>query len=332
MSIVYLLSHAYEYGEENEHEEIKILGIYSTEANAEAAIRYYKDLRGFSKYPLSSFFIESFRMDVNAGWRGGFCNADDIDADFDKLAQCFTEWTEGRYTLFEDVYNSPLLNEVHSILSSRNRMCTFVDKLRDAWYRYFPHIRYGREDLARLADKLLAAVPNRIERCTVFEDVPDALKTFFHLCRNGTARQIRDALDAGAEVDARDDDGRTALMWAARDNMDIDAIKALLDAGADVDARDDDGRTALMWAARDNTDINAIEALLDAGADIDARDVGGRTALMWAAKCNSDKFVNALIDAGADIHMRDDEGRSIADYAQENRKIESTETLRRLWA
>ena len=86
-----------------------------------------------------------------------------------------------------------------------------------------------------------------------------------------------------------------------------------------------------MWAARDNTDIDAIEALLDAGADIDARDVGGRTALMWAAKCNSDKFVNALIDAGADIHMRDDEGRSIADYAQENRKIESTETLRRLW-
>ena len=61
MSIVYLLYHIYEYGDENEHEELKTLGIYSSEAKAKAAIQYYKDLSGFSKYPLSSCLTKVHR-------------------------------------------------------------------------------------------------------------------------------------------------------------------------------------------------------------------------------------------------------------------------------
>ena len=146
MPVVYLLYHVYEYGDENEHEELKILGIYSSEANAQAAIQYYKNLSGFSKYPPSCFVIESYRVDTNAGWRGGFCNADDVDADFDKLAQCFTEWTEGRYTLFEDVYNSPLLIEVYSLSCQERKPKIFIDRLQEIWHKYFPQIRYGKDD------------------------------------------------------------------------------------------------------------------------------------------------------------------------------------------
>ncbi len=45
------------------------------------------------------------------------------------------------------------------------------------------------------------------------------------------------------------------------------SIKALLEAGADVNAKDNDGLTALMWAAvRGHTET--AQALLEAGADV----------------------------------------------------------------
>lgn len=55
-------------------------------------------------------------------------------------------------------------------------------------------------------------------------------------------------------------------------------LKALIDAGADVNVRDDSGMSPLMWAANDAFS-NTIQVLLDAGTDIDAKDFKGRTAL-----------------------------------------------------
>ena len=60
-------------------------------------------------------------------------------------------------------------------------------------------------------------------------------------------------------------------------------IKVLLDAGADVDARDEFGRTVLMWAAGNGTPEN-IKVLLDAGADLNVRTWEGGTALLSAAR------------------------------------------------
>ena len=51
----------------------------------------------------------------------------------------------------------------------------------------------------------------------------------------------------------------------------------LLDAGADVDARDNGGMTPLMWAAKNGT-ADRVKFLLDAGADADAQDTYGRTS------------------------------------------------------
>ena len=409
MSIVYLLYHIYEYGDENEHEELKTLGIYSSEAKAKAAIQYYKDLSGFSKYPLSCFVIDSYRVDANAEWRGGFCNVDDIYSDLDNLAQCFTEWTEGRYTLFEDVYNSPLLNDVYSLSCQERNPKALTDRLQEIWHKYFPQIRYKKDDFLCLADKIISTISGKTNKADKDEGtfqttspvraITKESEHFACLCKGGSVQQVQNALhagtdinaknefgrtaltwaardntnpevlklllDAGADIRAKDEEGRTALMWAARDNTNPEVLKLLLENGADVRAKDEEGRTALTWAARDNTNPEVLKRLLDAGADIRAKDEKGRTALMWAArdntnpevvrvlleagtdanikdnkgltalmlaaKWNSDGVVNTLLDSGADIAIKDDEEKQAADYAQENKKLQSTDTLRRLW-
>ena len=62
-------------------------------------------------------------------------------------------------------------------------------------------------------------------------------------------------------------------MSAAKDGT-PENIKVLLDAGADVNARHEDGRDSTDVAARSSTPEN-LKVLLDAGADVNARSEDG---------------------------------------------------------
>ncbi|NIM06561.1 MAG: ankyrin repeat domain-containing protein, partial [Deltaproteobacteria bacterium] len=53
--------------------------------------------------------------------------------------------------------------------------------------------------------------------------------------------------DRGADIDARDNDGKSALIMAALMGH-ADSVKLLLEKGADVNAHDNGGRTALSLA------------------------------------------------------------------------------------
>ena len=59
-------------------------------------------------------------------------------------------------------------------------------------------------------------------------------------------------------------------------------MQALLAAGAEVDARDEAGATALHKAARFNSSDAALRALLDGGADPTLRDNAGKAAWDYA--------------------------------------------------
>lgn len=82
---------------------------------------------------------------------------------------------------------------------------------------------------------------------------------------------------------------------AAAGRKDSETVKALVAAGAEVNAKDEDGRTALMEAAdRDNSE--SVKILISAGAEVNAKDKEGRTALMRTHKPNCKKL---LREAGA---------------------------------
>ena len=102
---------------------------------------------------------------------------------------------------------------------------------------------------------------------------------------------------AGADVNASDMYGRTALMEAA--NRGTEIVQLLIDANANVNASDNQGITALMLT---DSFTGTAQLLIAAGANVNARSNGGRTALIRAAKNNYTKMVQLLIAAGADVH------------------------------
>ncbi len=62
---------------------------------------------------------------------------------------------------------------------------------------------------------------------------------------------------------------------------DLDGVRLALEKGADVNAKDSLGRTALMLACQQGF-LDVARALVEAGADVNARDAHGRTPLMYA--------------------------------------------------
>ena len=125
---------------------------------------------------------------------------------------------------------------------------------------------------------------------------------------------------ARADTEALDAHGRTPLFWAATMG-DVALIQAFLDAEAVVDARDSNGETALFCAA-DTGSEHAVKALLDGGAKVNVSNHDGETALFRAADRGSRGNVKALLDGGADSKVKNNEGKSPIDYVDQARHPE----------
>lgn len=109
------------------------------------------------------------------------------------------------------------------------------------------------------------------------------------------------------------------------------AIEALLKAGADIEARDERGKSPLLLVAGDIDNVGVIEVLLRAGADIEARDEKGKTPLIFAAeRASYPEIINMLLKAGANAMAKDADGRAVLDYAKANKKIYKTKVYWKL--
>ncbi|MCY3808698.1 MAG: ankyrin repeat domain-containing protein [Gemmatimonadetes bacterium] len=121
---------------------------------------------------------------------------------------------------------------------------------------------------------------------------------------------IRGCLESGIPVDARHEEGATplALLISTRaccadfENV----LREFVAAGADVNARDDHGRTPLHRAGP----TIVTSALLKAGADPGARDSAGSTPMHIAASRGRGPEASLLAAAGADVNSPDKNGQT----------------------
>jgi ankyrin repeat protein len=121
--------------------------------------------------------------------------------------------------------------------------------------------------------------------------------------RQNDTPAVRRAIAQGASPDAKDADGVPALMLAGL-FADVDLMKALLDAGADVNAANGSGATALIWSV---PDLEKVRLLVARRADVNARSTNlGRTAFLVAANYPSTvPLLRFLLEHGADLKAQD---------------------------
>ncbi len=127
----------------------------------------------------------------------------------------------------------------------------------------------------------------------------------------GDLPRVQALLAAGADCDARNADGATALMLGAHAGR-LDVVRALIEAGADVNATDERGWCAMTKAVY-NPDLDrgfadVVEALIRAGAGIETPITYGIRPLMLAAGYGETAVVETLLKAGADVLARNDGG------------------------
>jgi len=97
-------------------------------------------------------------------------------------------------------------------------------------------------------------------------------------------------LDAGADPNARNDEGITPLHLAVYPEM----VELLTRRGADINVRSNDGRTPLLIQAAEAEGSDAMEALLKLGADAKATDNRGQSALDIASAREEEDKIDLL--------------------------------------
>jgi ankyrin repeat protein len=86
----------------------------------------------------------------------------------------------------------------------------------------------------------------------------------------------------------------TPLIWASFQEC-PEMVRMLLRAGADVNAKDALGSTALVWASMsERDDAQTVAALLDAGASVNVQTKMGETPLTWAKRRGATEIVQLL--------------------------------------
>lgn len=121
---------------------------------------------------------------------------------------------------------------------------------------------------------------------------------------------------------ATNENGDTFLIAASSRRSSVKIFKSLIGYGADVNAKNNDGRTALMLTSN----LEIAKLLIDSGADVNARGSGmfgnppliigvinymGYSPLPYYEYSEILEKIKFLIDKGADVNVKDNGGRSV---------------------
>ena len=123
--------------------------------------------------------------------------------------------------------------------------------------------------------------------------VPTVVDQLGKAAARGDTRSVLELIDAGADVNERDEDGRTPVMTATRGNH-VDTVRALIEAGADIDLRDDRLDNPFLYAGAEGL-LDILRLAIDAGADPALTNRFGGTALIPASERGHVEVVEELL-------------------------------------
>ena len=182
----------------------------------------------------------------------------------------------------------------------------------------------------------------------MFSFIKNIFKETLHkACEKGNIEAVKQFLADGADVNAKDEDGKTPLDYAEGETAvllrkhggktsywfkagesihiatvagHIEAVKQHLAAGADVDVKDDGESTPLHYAAFEGHK-EIVELLIAKGADVNAKaefgPLKGMTPLHNAADEGHKEVIELLIAKGAGVNAKDEDGETPLDWADE---------------
>lgn len=180
---------------------------------------------------------------------------------------------------------------------------------KNSW-ALFNAVKTGQEKEVK---RLLAAGadPNTWDRRRTGGDTP-----FLEACFRGHTNIVKAMLQHGADVNAKDKYGATALHYACfKKNCDI--ARLLLERRAEVNTRDCDGRSPLYDLIRnDGREHDIIHILIERGSDLTiAGKDDGNTPLHWACFSENIGSVRLLLEHGADAEASNKPGLTPFDLA-----------------
>jgi beta-lactamase regulating signal transducer with metallopeptidase domain len=160
-------------------------------------------------------------------------------------------------------------------------------------------------DLTQVMDVLKQAGVEHVAIAEQQPRVPRRLRALdrelLEAAENGDLEDVKDLIDAGANIDAMVDGDGSPLIAAVRANR-MAVVMELLNRGADVNLGVDGDGSPLIAAARENQ-LAIVTELLNRGADVNLAVSGDGNPLIAAATEGAEKVVDLLLSRGAAIDL-----------------------------
>ena len=113
------------------------------------------------------------------------------------------------------------------------------------------------------------------------------------------------------DINATDDNGYSALMYALANRADAQFISTLLKAGADVNISSHDGETPLWIGLRQQVSAETIKLLLEYGARVNQKNARREIPLWYQLRTNGNPDLTILlVRGGADTSIKNPDGET----------------------